>query len=185
MSYEPYIHINTGERAMIPVYHDPTTGARTLFAQPPLGFLSLADHPDLATSSYSICSTLARCLPNCASATSSDPFPAAAASAATTSTSGGHSTPDGVRRHLAFDGQDDGDEDAENPRLRELSTKALSTLSSKLNLQDIPDYLDDITAAVGRVDPVAHELITSTDWRALLASASRYREANKRITFDF
>ena len=63
-----------------------------------------------------------------------------------------------------------------------LSTTALSKLSTKLALKDIPNWIKDFKAAVGRVDVQAGLLLSAADWRVLISCSGDWAlEANKRL----
>jgi len=63
-----------------------------------------------------------------------------------------------------------------------LSTTTLSKLNTKLELTEINDWITDLTAACGRRDEAAYNLIVALDWRAVLNTADPQAiAANKRI----
>ena len=176
VSYEEYIHVPTGIRAIILVSVDLLTGVRRTLVPVPDGY-TLSQEVTVPRANGGILSSLVRFL-TCTTSTppSDERVPSVARP----------QTPDPVR-HIDFAVEDgDGIEELA-PRISQplsLSTNMADNLciaGGDLALLTIPSFLDDFKAAVSRVDAEALALFEAPDWRALLISP-RYLEANKRIS---
>ena len=151
--YVPYRHVHTGERAMVPLRVDPTTGAR--IAPPPYGFLPAP--ADDAVESPNLLQWLAGLLcrhpseppvdSNAVHATA--PIPATRQ----------RLSPIDIRQPN-FDDDTAGDGVLESASGMMLSTKTLSNLKTKLDLPKLNDFIVDLKAACGRRDEAAHLLLT-------------------------
>ena len=179
-SYEPYVHVSTGERVAIAVGVDPATGVRYPIVPVPAFFVHA---PSATYSSGSGNGFLASVIRLVTCTTSSEPSVGVMPPSVSPSVL---QSPSGVRR-LDFAGADDqhGD-DSTVPNgttsQRTLATKTLEKLNTKLELQDIAGWLVQFKTAVGRVDTDALALLSDPDWRGLLATSAPWAiNANVRI----
>ena len=187
-SYEPYVHVVAGERALVQVRADPATGRRVLVAPLPDLYVPQAVMEQLRTAQQlqhdqvgGCFASLVRCLRGhdvAADDTSVD-APVGAVSAAVPSPV--------APRQLQFgiDGGMDGEEFRHLGGARasmKLSTKTLEKLDTTLELVLVNDFLIDFKAAIGNVDADAFRLLDAVDWRALLDGSPRWAvDANRRI----
>ena len=162
----------SGRYAMIPVCVDPQTGERAAIVRPPPGFVPVTtQHAGQQQATFGLPLFFRRllCLND-----ATEPAPSLRASTA--------STPTGVRR-IDFDASDD-DQGADHSLMQQrlkLSSAAIESLHTELELKDITDWLLDFEAAMGRVDADAHALLKAEDWRALVTQFTWAVNANKRI----
>ena len=173
--YVPYIHVRTGERAMVPLRVDDTTGARTPIAPPPVGFIPSTAEFSSGPPSFLKWLAGLLCRHTDEPAVGSYAVPAVAPIPPTRH----RLSPTNIRQLDFSDEADDGAIESSSARL---TSTTLKTLMSKLDLPDIADYIVDLKAACGRRDLDAHLLLVSPDWRAVLAGGRPAMiDANKRI----
>ena len=96
-----------------------------------------------------------------------------------------HVSPESIRQP-AFESDDDEEEHNQPARSthdKRLTTAALKALKTKLVLEDIPSWIVDLKAAIGRSDPEAATLLAATNQSELLGpfGSSWAFNANKRI----
>jgi hypothetical protein len=183
-SYEPYVHLVTGERALVQVRVDPATQRRVLVA--PLPDVYVPQHvveqlhqaqQQLNESSNGCVASFLRCIRVDGGDTVTNDAPMGAPVDAV--------RPDAappVVRQLQFD-ENDGEESGLQlqPKLR-LASKTLENLFTQLDLVSIDDFLIDFKAAIGNVDKHAYILLDAADWRPMLEGSPVWAvEANRRI----
>ena len=175
--YVPYRHVHTGERALVALRRDATTGVRMPVVPPPSGFLPAPVNG--ADESPNFLQWLAGLLCRHPDEPSVDPH-AVLATAPHPPTRQRFSPVD-IRQPM-FDEDTNDDGMLQSPAAMMLSTKTLSSLKTKLELPKINDFIIDLKAACGRRDEAAHLLLTSPDWHALLAGGHPLLvQSNKRI----
>jgi hypothetical protein len=185
--YMPYVHIVTGERALVPVIFDPVTGTRRTRVRihPDLVPLDGASEvpstgADAGGGVFATIVGMASAIMNCMAPTPQQPQPAPLP------------TPTPPRR-IDFGADrgtdaDNGAEQADEERVSRRLALASATLENfrvrlgKLELENIGDYIVDFKAAVGRVDTEAHRLLVDPFWREVMANEPEWAlRANKRI----
>ena len=175
--YVPYIHVNTGERALVPARYDSINGVLVPIVPTPTGFVSALHRPAQPSFISSIISSITHCCENIAKLVTPS-------STCVDATNPMHSTrvsPVSIRQPI-FPDEDDADATHQSVQPK-LSTKSLEALSTALELENIEAWLVDFTTAIGRVDQRAHMLLHTSDWRLLtgLDGPAWALAANKRI----
>ena len=142
--YVPYRHIHTGERAMVPLRVDPTTGVRIPVVPPPPGFQPAVD--GLSSGPPNFLQWLAGLLCH----HPAEPPEGSRADHAQTPVPATRQrlSPIDIRQPN-FD--DDAADGAVGSQLCILSTKTLTSLKTKLELADINNWITDFMAAFGRL----------------------------------
>jgi hypothetical protein len=178
-AYQPYVHAPTGPRALVPVLLDPDTGALS-FSDGSVGAKSHHGLPQPATKSMLV--KFAEALLYCVGGTVPAPDDHVLVARRAVQP---HSDDRPEPRRLQFEAEIDEqshDDPSTAARRYALSTAELAGLKTKLELEDIHDWVEDFKYAVGRADKWALQLLNAPDWRALMANAPVWAvEANKRI----
>ena len=186
--YMPYVHIVTGERALVPVIFDPVTGTRRTRVRihPDLVPLDGASEvpstgADAGGGVFATIVGMASAIMNCMAPTPQQPQPAPLP------------TPTPPRR-IDFGADASAgsggeviepiDEEKVARRLALASTtlENLRTRLGKLDLENVNDFVVDFKVAVGRVDVDAHRLLIDPLWRETMIGEPEWAiRANKRI----
>ena len=175
--YVPYVHVDTGERALLPSRYDSITGVLVPIVSTPPGFVQALHRPAQPSILQNIISSITTCCTNMAKLVTPS-------STSVDATNVMHSTrvsPVSIRQPVFLD-EDEADviNTAVKPKL---STKALEALSTKLELEDVEAWIVDFVTAISRVDQRAHELLHAPNWRELAGpdGPSWAVAANQRI----
>jgi hypothetical protein len=185
MEFNEYVNTHTGERAVVPSYIDPTTGARRPLVRlspeyiPALQYL----HAHAADGGgESLGMAIQRCFARIvhgdrAPVPPPAPVPAPAPAPVPNPT-------DLASRRLLFDENEADIQDNEERDARRLAVPAailagLQAHGGKLELQDIADFLVDLKTAIKLADPDTHVMLYDPDWRDGLDA--RGIRMNKRI----
>jgi hypothetical protein len=178
LGYQPYVHVPTDPRPLVPVLLDPNTGALSFNQLPTIGEMNRALPPSMTKS---VLVQMVESLLRCVGGTVPSPDDHVVARRAVQPPSDDRIAP----RQLQFDGEND-DPPHENPDIAAkryaLSTAEITELKSKLEIENIHDWVEDFKYAVGRADKWALRLLAAPDWRALMVDSPEWAvEANKRI----
>ena len=175
VSYAPYVHVRTGERALVPVRRL-ISGAIVAVHPPPPEFImeqtTFCATP-LPPRAPGLCELLLRLI-GCGHRD----HVADGGDRGVLAVDSPSPVPPEVVRRLQFDATVA--DPAQGESTITLTYKTLSGLMTSLELPTIGNYITDIIAALGRVDTSSYTLATSVDWRALMVNEWAVK-ANKRI----
>ena len=167
--YEPYVHVGTGARVLVPVTLDPLTGDRRLLHRPPDGYVHGVLHVDAAENTCdgtSAVGSLVRCIARMFDRSDVQPAvrdvigppPSQPPPAAPSSPAVPHQLQFGIAA-LPPPVHVDDERSVRRLALPSTTLDALRTKGGKLEVPDVADFLLDMTATLGQNDPDAHMLM--------------------------
>ena len=176
--YVPYVHIDTGARALLPTRYDSVNGVLVPLVPTPPGFVPALHRPAQPSIIQNIISSFTNCCANVAKLIT----PSSNSVNVTDTLHSTRISPTSIRQPM-FSDEDDADDTPQAVKPK-LSTKALEALSTKLELEDVDAWIVDFVSAVGRVDKAAHALLHDSEWRELTGpdGPGWAKAANERIS---
>ena len=181
-AYEPYVHLATGNHAMIPILIDPTTGVRTPQCITPPGFVPLSTTQLKSRDADEGTTFLQRISQRILHTFGYGHEPARVPP----TTPIVHPRVSPIRQP-DFDSDQQVPTCASQPAAAEtaptLKAKDFASIQTRLELPEIRGWLVEFESTIGRIDPDAHALLKAPDSSILLSSSgpSWAIAANKRL----